>query len=68
MNINITETENGVVNIAISPSQEAPAWAVKLQETMQSLINVTNVEKDNSMALSKSVQDLVDQVSASKSL
>ncbi len=68
MNVNITEGDNGVVNIQISPSQEAPAWAVRLQETLQSLTNATNVERDNSMALSKSVQDLVDQVAASKSL
>lgn len=34
MNINITESDNGVINIQISPSQEAPAWAVSLTERL----------------------------------
>jgi|SRR5882724_4496630 len=34
MNINITEAENGSVNIQITPSAEAPAWAVSLTEKL----------------------------------
>lgn len=34
MNVNITETEGGVINIQISPSSEAPAWAVSLTEKL----------------------------------
>ena len=56
------------VNITISSSKEVPPWATQLLSTMASLTSSTNAEKDNSMALSKSVQDLVDQVAASKSL
>ncbi len=68
MNINISTNPNGDVVITVSPGLEEPAWATKLLETMKVLTSATNSEKDNSMALSKTVQDLVDQVAASKSL
>lgn len=32
MNINITEGDDGVINIQISPSQEVPPWAVLLTQ------------------------------------
>ena len=56
------------LNVTISPSKEAPPWAEQILMTLMGLTTVNNNVKDIAMALSASVQRLVDQVAASASL
>lgn len=59
MDININ------LNVTFSPSTEVPPWAVQFLSMVGLVIDQA---KDTNMALSKTVQDLVDQVAASTSL
>lgn len=53
------------VHVTFGPSSEVPPWAVEL---LQSVGLIPQTVKDITMPLSASVQNLVDQVAASKSI
>lgn len=63
MNINITETENGVVNIQISPSKEAPDWAVSLSEKLDLVLQ----KEDKIMSAQTDALDQAEAAAAANS-
>jgi len=56
------------INLNLIPSNEKPSWAEQMTVNVMALIVSHNIVKEMIMALSASVQRLVDEVAASKSI
>ena len=68
MNINITEGDDGVINIQISPSQEAPPWAVLLTQKVDLVLQKENTNMATLAEIQTKADATLAQVTAARTV